>query len=149
MMKKMSKAELYSSAILDEIFAEITPEEAEKTTKRMLLAARIDDGIKAKGWKKKHLAEALQKHPSEVTKWLSGTHNFNSDTLFDIERVLNIGLVTLKDAPINQIIRFHVVVSEKVISTECSPFASFYTGNSFVDLYQGVKSRQYSVSSYN
>lgn len=145
----MSKAELYTSAILDEIFAEITPEEAEKTTKRMLLAARIDDGIKAKGWKKKHLAEALQKHPSEVTKWLSGTHNFNSDTLFDIERVLNIGLVTLKDTPKNQVIRFEAVISEKVITTTSFPYIGFFTGQSFVDLYQGVKSRQYAVSSNN
>jgi len=59
----------------------------------MLVALRIDKGIKAKGWKKKDLALALNKQRSEITKWLSGTHNFNTDTLFDIERVLNIELV--------------------------------------------------------
>ncbi len=89
----MNKAEPYNSSILDEIFDSITPEEEEKIRKRMLLAARIDKGIKAKGWKKKDLALALNKQRSEITTWLSGTHNFNTDTLFDIERVLNIGLV--------------------------------------------------------
>ena len=89
----MSKAEAYNSTILDGIFDSITPDEEDKIRKRMLLAARIDEGIKAKGWKKKDLALALNKQHSEITKWLSGTHNFNTDTLFDIERVLNIGLV--------------------------------------------------------
>ena len=89
----MSKAEAYNSTILDEISDSITPEEEEKIRKRMLLAARIDKGIKAKGWKKKDLAQALNKQLSEITELLSGTHNFNTDTLFDIERILNIGLV--------------------------------------------------------
>ena len=63
----------------------------------MLLAARIDDGIKTKCWKKKDFANAMGKTPSEITKWLSGTHNFTSDTLFDIERVLNINLLITED----------------------------------------------------
>jgi transcriptional regulator with XRE-family HTH domain len=95
----MNKAEIYHSPILDELMQEISPEELEKTEKRMLLAARIDDAIKAKGWKRKDFAEALGKIPSEITKWLSGTHNFTSDTLFDIERVLNIKLVKLDNRP--------------------------------------------------
>ncbi len=95
----MNKTEIYYSPILDELMQEITPEELERTEKRMLLAARIDDAIKAKGWKRKDFAEALGKTPSEITKWLSGTHNFTSDTLFDIEHVLNIKLVRLDDRP--------------------------------------------------
>ena len=89
----MNKAEPYNSSIIDEISDSIIPEEEEKIRKRMMIAERIDKGIKAKGWKKKDLALALNKQCSEITKWLSGTHNFNTDTLFDIERVLNIGLV--------------------------------------------------------
>src|SRR4030042_6088633 len=91
----MKKPETYNSPVLDELLKDITPEELEKTEKRMQLAARIDDAIKAKGWKKKDFANALGKTPSEITKWLSGTHNFTADTLFDIERVLNICLFKL------------------------------------------------------
>ena len=130
----MSKAESYNSSIIDEIFDSITAEEEEKVRKRMLLAARIDKGIKAKGWKKKDLAAALNKRRSEITKWLSGTHNFNSDTLFDIERVLNIKLITLEDAPKPQVIKYHMVVSQTVEAAASSPYGSFTYGNSLVGL---------------
>ena len=80
----MSKAETYNSSILDEIFDSITPEDEDKIRKRMLLATRIDMGIKAKGWKKKDLA--LNKQRSEITKWLSGIHIFNTDTYLTLRR---------------------------------------------------------------
>jgi transcriptional regulator with XRE-family HTH domain len=54
----------------------------------MLLAARIDDARKAKGWSQHEFAEQMGKNPSEISKWLSGTHNFTSDTLWDIEEKL-------------------------------------------------------------
>ena len=70
---------------MDDLFNEITPEELEKTEKRMCLASRIYDGMKAKGWRSKDFASAMGKNASEISKWLSGTHKFNIDTLFDIE----------------------------------------------------------------
>jgi hypothetical protein len=143
----MSKAEAYNSSILDEIIDSITPEEEEKVRNRMLLAARIDRGIKAKGWKKKDLALAFNKQRSEITKWLSGTHNFNSDTLFDIERVLNICLITLCDAPKEQVVKSILVVCEKVESTNLSTYASILNDKSLIDLYAGKKSQSYAVSS--
>ena len=85
----MSKAKLYTSNLIDELFQETSPEELEKTEKRMLLAAQIEDAMKQKGWKAKDLARAIGKSPSEISKWLSGTHNFTSDTLFDLEKVLD------------------------------------------------------------
>jgi transcriptional regulator with XRE-family HTH domain len=89
----MNKTETYDCTEIDGLLKELLPEEYERTEKRMLLAARIDDGLKNRGWKKKDLAAVLRKTPSEITKWLSGTHNFTCDTLFDIERVLNINLI--------------------------------------------------------
>lgn len=92
-----NKTEKYSSALLSGILEEISPEEQEKTDKRMLLAARIDDAIKARNLSKKQLALAMGKQPSEITKWLSGTHNFTIDTLFDLERILKTNLVQTKE----------------------------------------------------
>ncbi len=146
-MKKT--AEKYESDLLSELLSEISPQEQEKTNKRMLLAARIDDAMKAKGWKKGDLAIAMNKQPSIITRWLSGTHNFESDTLFDIERVLNIRLVTLDDSPKEQVIRYHVVISEKVVTTEYSPYWCFIADKSVIDFYQGSKSHQIAVSSHN
>lgn len=109
----MSKAENYESNILNEIFDEVTPSELKKVEKRMLLAQKISEGIKAKGWKKIDIARALNKYPSEITKWLSGTHKFNSDTLFDIEEILGIDLITTQQLNNQQVVTFNISVSQK------------------------------------
>lgn len=95
-MVNKKKSESHISPALDEIMEEIDEKQYKKTEKRMILAARIDEAIKAKGWKNKELAEALGKKPSEISKYLSGTHNFTVDTLSDIEEVLGIQLINAK-----------------------------------------------------
>ena len=87
----------YISKIIDEILSEISPDEYLLTEKKMLLAARIDDAIKARGWQKQDLAKALHKRPSEISKWLSGTHNFTTETLWEIEKILGIDLISLQE----------------------------------------------------
>jgi len=118
------KADQYTSDILSEIFAEITPREQKRTDNRMLLAAKIKDGMNAKGWRNKQLAEALEQNPSVITKWLSGTHNFTSDTLSDIEEVLGISLLNVQAKKEIQIVHYHVQISSVVVSTkqdDCIP----------------------------
>lgn len=58
----------------------------------MLLAKKIADAIETKGLSRKEFAALLDKNPSEVTKWLFGTHNFTLDTLYKIEACLNLTL---------------------------------------------------------
>lgn len=107
----MKKARNYTSKLIDDLLDEISPAEQEITDKRMLLAAKIDDAIKAKGWSKKDFAKAMNKYPSEISKWLSGTHNFNSDTLFEIERVLGIRLINLPETANEQVFVFKINVT--------------------------------------
>jgi len=95
----MNNRKSYNSKVLDDLLREITPEELSRTEKRMLLAMCIDEAIKIKGWKKLDFAKAIGKKPSEISKWLSGTHNFTADTLFDIERILDIHLFKLECKP--------------------------------------------------
>ncbi len=113
MTTRMKKADNYQSSILNEMLNEINPREYRKIEKRMLLANRIATGIKEKGWKKIDLARVLGKRPSEITKWLSGTHNFNIDTLFDIEEVLGVNLVSAEDKNSRQTITFTLSISQK------------------------------------
>lgn len=58
------------------------PESLQKETE---LSFQISDRIYAlmqeRGLSKKQFANALGKHPCEVTKWLSGQHNFTIATL--------------------------------------------------------------------
>ena len=37
-----------------------------------------------------------KKTPSEITRWLSGTHNFTVDTLTDLGRVLETNFINLQ-----------------------------------------------------
>tara|TARA_R110000868_G_scaffold123126_3_gene326274 strand:- start:747 stop:1190 length:444 start_codon:yes stop_codon:yes gene_type:complete len=90
----MKKAKIHSSDLIDELLNEITPREHKRTANRMRLAAKIADGLEAKGWSKQKLAEELgYKSSSIVTKWLSGTNNFTTDVLSDIQDVLGIKLL--------------------------------------------------------
>jgi len=89
--------ELYTSPLIEDLLNEISPEELKRTERKMMLAARIDDALKAKGMRKGDLAKALDKSPSEITKWLSGTHNFTVETLWEIGDVLDINLINIKE----------------------------------------------------
>lgn len=142
---KKTKTEIYSSDLIEDLFDSISPEESEKIEKRMLLAAKIDDGIKAKGWKKKDLLAALGKeNPSIITKWLSGTHNFTTDTLIDLERVLDINLLDLdKKQDSVVVVEYHVKLSQSVevsntpnyleaIYEEAGSFNHVYTAGSIL-----------------
>lgn len=83
---------------ISEILSSISPQEAKRIENRMLIASKIDDAMKAKGWKNKDLMCAMGKsNPSEVTRWLSGTHNFTIDTLTDLGFALDVDLLHLED----------------------------------------------------
>lgn len=45
------------------------------------IATEIENLMKKRGLSKKQFADALGKKPSEVTKWLSGQHNFTIRTI--------------------------------------------------------------------
>lgn len=95
----------YNSTEIDDILGLISIEEQAKTDMKMKLASKIADAIKAKGIKKGELAKLLhQKNQSVVTKWLSGTHNFTSDTLFDLQNVLGVTLLNIAEQASNEAI---------------------------------------------
>ena len=91
MMNK--KPRTYKSPILSELIQNISKEELEKTESKMRLALKIAEAIKAKGYNKGEFAKKLNKNNSEISKWLSGTHNFTHDTLILLENELDIALV--------------------------------------------------------
>lgn len=95
-MNNEKGARTYTSKTLQKVLEKVSPKEQRRTEQQMLLAAKIADAIDAKGWSRKEFAERLDKYPSEVTKWLSGTHNFTADTLFDIQEELGIKLIEIE-----------------------------------------------------
>jgi len=92
---KHSTARKIKSLVADELIKETSPLEKIKAKNKMLLAARIWDLVQAKGWNRSTFAVKVGKEPSEITKWLSGTHNFTNDTLTEISNVLDISIAEL------------------------------------------------------
>ncbi len=66
---------------LNELFKDIPPEIREQTELTFAISDRIYELMQERGLSKKQFAEALGKRPCEVTKWLSGEHNFTIATI--------------------------------------------------------------------
>jgi transcriptional regulator with XRE-family HTH domain len=106
----------YTSKVIAQLLGETTPVEALQTNTKMTLAARLDDLITARGWGKSEFAEKVNKNPSEITKWLSGTQNFTLDTLAEIGVVLNIPVSELFAPKRVQVInKVQVVITVKEV----------------------------------
>ena len=72
------KKDTYS---LSGILGELPLEVQTRTKLSLAIANRIENLMREKGYSKKQFAEALGRRPSEITKWLSGEHNFTIATL--------------------------------------------------------------------
>lgn len=126
----------YKSDILQDIFNEITPQEQARTDNKMLLAAKIKDAMDAKGLRKKEFAAMLNQKPSVITKWLSGTHNFTTDTLSDIQDVLNIKLLAVEEKKHPQTIHFRLQLTSSA-ALESMRYDSKTFSNSIFSLHKG------------
>lgn len=89
----MNRARKHSSPLIKELKSRIPQNMKQSIERRMSLAARMDDVLQVRGLTNQEFAFMMGKKPSEISRWLSGTHNFTTETLWDIERVLNIQLL--------------------------------------------------------
>ena len=71
----------HTTKSLDQILGDIPTEIQEEVNLCFDISDRINELMIQKGLSKKQLADALGRRPSEVTKWLSGQHNFTIATL--------------------------------------------------------------------
>ncbi|MGK9367942.1 helix-turn-helix domain-containing protein [Melioribacter sp. Ez-97] len=62
----------------------------------MGIAASIEDILKKKAMTQRELAERMNKKESEVSRWLSGSHNFTFETIAKIEEALGERLIFTK-----------------------------------------------------
>ncbi|WP_297073238.1 helix-turn-helix transcriptional regulator [uncultured Duncaniella sp.] len=66
---------------LRELLSDLTPQERAEARLSFEISNRIDKLMSERGLSKKQFADAIGKRPSEITKWLSGEHNFTVSTL--------------------------------------------------------------------
>lgn len=57
------------------------------------IAERISEILKTKGLTQKEFARQLNKRESEISKWLTGRHNFTMQTIAKIETALGCKLI--------------------------------------------------------
>ena len=70
-----------TSKTLDEILGPIPKNIEMEFDLSFGISNRIDALMKERGLTKKQFAEAMGRRPSEITKWLSGQHNFTIATI--------------------------------------------------------------------
>lgn len=63
------------------LLGDIKPEERTEARLSFQISNRLDALLQEKGLSKKQFADAIGKRPSEITRWLSGEHNFTISTL--------------------------------------------------------------------
>lgn len=69
--------------------------------KNIAITEKIRLALEQKGWKALDLAKALDKSPSEVSKWLTGMHNLTLKSITKMETALGIDLVNVE--PVKEI----------------------------------------------
>lgn len=70
-----------TSKTLDEMLGPIPENVQAEVDLSFEISDRIDALMRQRGLSKKQFADALGRRPSEITKWLSGEHNFTISTL--------------------------------------------------------------------
>jgi antitoxin component HigA of HigAB toxin-antitoxin module len=70
-----------SKTPLRELLGDISPEERAQTRLSFEISNKLDALMQERGLTKKQLADAIGKRPSEITRWLSGEHNFTIATI--------------------------------------------------------------------
>jgi transcriptional regulator with XRE-family HTH domain len=71
-----------------------TPEEERIFVRQYTdIVLRINQILTAKGYTQKSLAEKMNKKPSEINKWLKGSHNLTLRTLAKLEAELGEPLI--------------------------------------------------------
>ena len=88
-----------ASLIFEKAIQRISEEKLSEIRLSVEIVERIDDLMQKHNINQKQLAQKLGKNPSEINKWLSGTHNFTLKTIIRLE--IFFGESILSVAPIS------------------------------------------------
>ena len=86
-----------NNVLSKDIMTSTQPVVVRRIRTRMLVAKMLHDYLCVRGISQQDLAEKMGKQPSEVSKWLSGNHNFTIDTLSDIGYYLDTDFLIRQD----------------------------------------------------
>ena len=75
--------------LVQQLIADIPPEQKKQYDYSNGISDRLDAIMKERGISQRELARMTGKRPSEVTRWLSGQHNFTLATIAMLSVALN------------------------------------------------------------
>ena len=90
-----NKMKMRTNKMIDEVRRNITPEMKLQMEMSVAVANRIYDILEAKGMTQKELALKLGKTETEVSRWLSGTHNLTLSTISKVSVALGEDIVII------------------------------------------------------
>lgn len=107
------------------------PEIDKLVEKNLAIANKIHEMLKERGFKPADLARMLDKKPSEISKWLTGTHTFTTKTITKIETVLGDDIIHIE--PQKEYVYLKVLVNQEgdLEETAFENSEVFVTENSF------------------
>lgn len=85
-----------SAKTLDEILGPVPERMQQETDLSFAISDRIFALMQERGLSKKQFADSLGKRPCEITKWLSGQHNFTIATLGMLSSFFGQPIVTVQ-----------------------------------------------------
>lgn len=77
-----------TNKLMDEIRETMSPEMKKQMELSVLIANRIYEVLEEKGMSQKEFAQLMGKTETEVSRWLSGTHNMTMSTIAKISTAL-------------------------------------------------------------
>ena len=84
-----------TNRVIDGIRKDISPKDKQQIELSVAIANRIYGILEIKGMTQKDLAKRLGKTETEVSRWLSGTHNLTLSTICKISTALGEDIVTV------------------------------------------------------
>lgn len=84
-----------AAKLFDQIVAETPPELKKQLDMSFAIADKLDATLKERGMNQKEFARMIGHTQAEVSRWLSGTHNFTLATLAKISVALEVNLFTI------------------------------------------------------
>jgi transcriptional regulator with XRE-family HTH domain len=112
------KKNLFKGNVLRNLFEEMKEIEKVQIETKFNLANALESLLKNKGISKSEFAAKMGKSPSEISKWMSGKHNFTIDTLMEIAHALKVDITELLRFKPEPLFKTQVTVHRKKSSNE-------------------------------
>ena len=108
-----NKKNIFKGNVLKNLFEEMKEIEKVQIETKFNLASALESLLKNKGISKSEFAARMGKSPSEISKWMSGKHNFTIDTLLEIAHALKVDITELLKHKPEPLLKTKVTVHRK------------------------------------